>query len=126
MALQSKLFRNDHRLEACAVSDASHVVEGAVGEHVHKIQTALMLLDDARIDATELQAKRYGWSTAAAVLGYKRKRDIVNRSYQTQADNIVGKMTIATLDADMLRREERTRVTVETIACGIRDPNRVA
>ena len=54
------------------------VVEGAVGEHVYKIQTALMLLDNARIDAIELQAKRYGWSTAAAVLHYKRKRDIVN------------------------------------------------
>src|SRR5262249_23232676 len=39
------------------------------------------------------------------VLAYKQKRNIVNRSYQTQADNIVGKMTMAALDLEMLSIE---------------------
>jgi hypothetical protein len=43
----------------------------------------------------------YGPATANAVLRYKRKRDIVNRSYQTSADNVVGKMTIASLDREI-------------------------
>ena len=43
----------------------------------------------------------YGPSTAAAVLSYKTKRQIINRSYQTTPDSIVGKMTIASLDAEM-------------------------
>jgi hypothetical protein len=41
---------------------------------------------------------QYGTQTANAVLAYKRKRNIINYSYQTQADNIVGKMTITSLD----------------------------
>jgi hypothetical protein len=43
----------------------------------------------------------YGPSTALCVLVYERKRQIINRSYQTQADNIVGRMTIASLDQGM-------------------------
>src|SRR5947207_10279060 len=43
--------------------------------------------------ADELAATSYGPSTSAAVLAYKEKRDIVNRSYQTKPDNIVGIMT---------------------------------
>ena len=48
---------------------------------------------------------RYGPSTADVVLAYKRKRNIINYSYQTTADNIVGKMTMAALDKEMLARE---------------------
>jgi hypothetical protein len=44
----------------------------------------------------------YGHRTAAAVLAYKRARNIVNHKYQTQADNIVGKMTIAAFDRELL------------------------
>ena len=44
----------------------------------------------------------YGPSTAAAVLAFKTRRNIINRAYQTKADNIVGRMTIAALDAEML------------------------
>jgi hypothetical protein len=105
MALQSKLFKGDRALEACLVRDASHVTQGAVGDHVSKIQMALITLDNVRIDVADLSGKKYGPSTADAVLAYKRKRNIVNYSYQTQADNIVGKMTIAQLDKEMLARE---------------------
>ena len=101
MPLRSKLFRGDPKLEACLVNDSAHIITGAVGPHVSKIHTALFATDGADVAAAELQAARYGPSTAAAVLAFKRKRDIVNRSYQTQADDIVGKMTIAALDGEM-------------------------
>src|SRR5262245_30129694 len=119
MALQSQLFKGDPALEACLIHDASHVVHGARGDHVCKIQSALALLDGAQIAPEEVAAKSYGRSTADAVLAYKRRRQIINRSYQTQADNIVGKMTIAALDREMLLRENgRTR------SCGCGDPVR--
>jgi peptidoglycan hydrolase-like protein with peptidoglycan-binding domain len=99
--LQSPLFKGDPKLEACLVHDSAHVTQGAVGDHVAKIQTALKILDDLNIDPAELSAKRYGPSTAAAVLSFKKKRRIINFSYQTHEDNIVGKMTIAALDKEM-------------------------
>lgn len=102
MSLQSQLFRGDPKLEAAAVSDPAHILPGAVGQHVAKIQQALMQLDGIAIDPGELQSSRYGPSTANAVLSYKKKRNIINRSYQTQADNIVGKMTIASLDRELI------------------------
>ncbi len=107
MGLISKLFRNDPKLEACLIQDSSHIVQGAVGDHVSKIQTALFIVDDSSVATSELSAKSYGPSTAAAVLAFKQKRNIINRSYQTQADNIVGKMTIAALDKEMLQKENQ-------------------
>jgi hypothetical protein len=115
MSLQSQLFRGDSKLDEAAVSHPAHIVPGAVGEHVAKIQQALGVLDSVVIDSGELAAKRYGPSTANAVLSYKKKRNIINRSYQTQADNIVGIMTITALDKEMLQREQT--ITVETIRC---------
>src|SRR5262245_17307318 len=103
MALQSRLFRGDPKLEAAAVSDPAHVELGAAGEHVRKIQQALIQLDGAAIDPDG----KYGSATADAVLAYKRKRNIVNRSYQTKADNVVGKMTIDRLDKEVLAAEQR-------------------
>lgn len=97
MPLTSKLFRGDSKLEAAAVSDPDHILPGAAGPHVGKIQQALITLDGADID----QDGSYGPETAAAVLAYKQKRSIINFSYQTQADNIVGKMTITSLDKEM-------------------------
>ncbi len=41
------------------------------------------------------------------MLAYKRKRNIINFSYQTQADNIVGKMTIAALDKEIFEKEQQ-------------------
>lgn len=101
MALRSDLFKNDPVLEACRTSDASHITPGAVGNHVAKIQTALSTLDNVTIDPGELATKKYGPSTAAAVLAFKKKRSIINRSYQSQADNIVGKMTIQKMDDEL-------------------------
>ena len=101
MALQSTLFSDDRALLACLIQDRAHVTTGALGEHVTKIHSALVVLDNASIDITELRQGRYGPSTAAAVLAFKRKRNIINHSYQTQADNIVGKMTIAAMDREI-------------------------
>jgi len=101
MALQSKLLRGDPKLEATAISDPAHITIGARGEHVRKIQFALIVLDGAGIASDGA----YGSETAAAVLAYKQNRGIINRSYETQADNIVGKMTMASLDREMLERE---------------------
>ena len=119
MPLRCKLFRNDSRLERCLVHDAAHVTPGSVGEFVHKIQRALILLDGLQIHAEELIGHRYGPSTAAAVLKYKQKRNIVNDSYQTKADNIVGKMTIASLDDELSQREPVVQVV--SIKCELEE-----
>jgi hypothetical protein len=98
MALQSQLFRGDLKLEAAAVSDPAHILPGDAGDHVRKIQLALIQLDGAVIDSDG----KFGPATAAAVLAYKQKRGIINRTYQTKPDNIVGKMTMNALDQEML------------------------
>jgi len=83
---------------------------------------ALVLLDDLQVDPGEMLAKRYGSSTTAAVLSYKRARNIINFSYETQVDNIVGKMTIAALDREMLKTERSA--VVKTTQCEFgRNPN---
>jgi peptidoglycan hydrolase-like protein with peptidoglycan-binding domain len=115
MGLQSRFFQGIPELEAAAVTDSAHILLGAVGDHVAAIQEALVVLDGANINRGELDTERYGPSTADAVLQYKRKRGIINRSYQNQADNIVGKMTMAALDKGMLQLE-RT-ITVKSIKC---------
>jgi hypothetical protein len=110
MTLRSKLFRGDKRLEACLVHDAAHVKRGSVGDHVARIQTAVSRLNGYVIDFKEILHRAYGASTAAAVLAYKRNRNIVNRAYQTQADDIVGKMTIAQLDREIAQHERQYQV----------------
>lgn len=103
MALQSKLLRGDAKLEAALISDPAHIAPGAVGPHVAKIQQALNLLDGTSLNPDG----KYGPATSGAVLAYKQKRNIINSSYQTQADNIVGKLTMASLDAEMLEKERQ-------------------
>ncbi|ACK52798.1 hypothetical protein Msil_3917 [Methylocella silvestris BL2] len=117
MPLRSQLFRADARLQGCLVEDRWHVTPGCAGDYVQRIQVALMQLADSRIDAGELTVKRYGASTAAAVLSFKQDRDIVNRAYQSQADDIVGKMTIAALDDEMLKLEQRRKVALSSYTC---------
>ena len=109
MPLRSNHFKDDPKLEACLVKDSAHVKPGSKGDHVSKIQSAILVLEDPtpKIDSDELSNGSYGVTTAAAVLTYKKRRKIINFSYQTQADNIVGKMTIAALDEEMLRKENR-------------------
>jgi hypothetical protein len=120
MALQSRLFAGDAKLEAAAKSNPAHVVPGAVGDHVSRIQQALRRLDGAVIDSIEISGKRYGASTAMAVLNYKKKRGIINRSYQTQADNIVGIMTIASMDDEMSEKEQEPVEVVSINCSGLR------
>ena len=64
------------------------------GSFVSRIQYAVLVLEGGRISARELQTKVYGPDTAKAVLAYKVRRKIINKSYQQTEDNIVGKMTI--------------------------------
>jgi len=73
-------------------------------------------LDSDPIDAVELSAERYGPSTARAVLSYKTKRGIINRAYQTQPDNIVGIMTMTSLDEEMVRIEQGSN-SVKIVSC---------
>ena len=101
MALQSQLFKGDPKLEAAAASHPAHITPGARGPHVVKIQQALSEI----LSLSLVLDGVYGQGTAAAVLQYKRGRNIVNSTYQIEADNIVGIMTMAALDADMLARE---------------------
>jgi hypothetical protein len=95
-------------LQSCLVNDAAHVTPGSRGPHVAKIQSAVLLLEKLlNIPIPEVRSQQYGPGTAAAVLTYKAKRNIVNRAYQSAPDNIVGKMTIARLDEDLLAVEQR-------------------
>lgn len=108
--LQSELFRGDPRLERCLISDPAHIVRGDTGEFVSKIQFAVLVIAGGAICGSEIDGQRYGSDTARAVLEYKRKRRIINFSYQTQADDIVGKMTIRALDTEMALIEQLERL----------------
>ena len=109
MPLISNLFKDNQRLQACLVSDPAHVTPESTGEHVRLIQFALLDIEDAPIAQTELDAQRYGPTTAAAVLAFKKKRNIINRAYQSSPDNVVGKMTINALDKAMYERQYTPR-----------------
>ena len=107
MPLVSKLLSPDARLQKCLVSDAAHITLGEHGDHVTRIQSALLIVDNASVASSELVSQTYGQSTANAVLAFKSKRSIINRTYQITADNIVGKMTIEALDREVAGRERR-------------------
>ena len=111
MQLSSNLFskpRRNARLDRCLVDDVAHIMlkqPRERGEHVARIQLALLtILRNARL-GNEVARAEYGPATAAAVLRFKRERNILNTALrQTVPDDIVGKKTIAALDAEMLRR----------------------
>jgi hypothetical protein len=105
MPLNSRLLRGDPRLESCLINDTAHLTIGASGPPVGKVQKAVTILSDGVIDPQETTRQIYGSSTASAILAYKQDRNIINRSYQSQADNIVGKMTIKSLDDEMVQVE---------------------
>jgi hypothetical protein len=107
MPLTSRLFSTCTKLNACLINDGDHVLEGHVGPHVKRIQQAIKAIDGIIISGDELSMMRYGKSTASAVLAYKTKRNIINRNYQSKPDSIVGKMTIAALDKEMLTLQDR-------------------
>jgi hypothetical protein len=85
------------------------VQKGDRGDHVMLIQGALLALDQSEISRDEQAQKFYGESTRNAVLEFKQKRKIINFRYQSSADSIVGRMTIQSLDTEMLA-QERGRV----------------
>jgi hypothetical protein len=116
MALRSLWFKGNNRLQQCLISDLSHVKRGDQGEHVLLIQEALTMLDNARLDQAELRSCRYGSSTASAVKAYKTKRAIINYSYQTSPDDIVGRMTMQALDEEMLAQQQHLLLAVKISA----------
>ena len=105
MPLKSDALAGDERLEACLVKDTAHLTLGVQGDFVAKVQAAIMFLDDLTIDDQDLDTNTYGKSTAAAVLKFKKKRKIINHSYQQHEDDIVGKMTIKAIDDELVRAE---------------------
>ena len=107
MPLKSEALRDNHALQQCLLHDPAHVVPGAKGNHVSRIQKALIFIERANISVQEMKSQLYGPTTKAAVLAYKKKRKIINTSYQTAADNIVGKMTIAKMDQELLALERK-------------------
>jgi hypothetical protein len=117
MPLKSATFSGDARLEACLVDDQAHLTRGVKGDFVSKVQAALMFIADAVIDETELDSQTYGPSTAAAVLDFKQRRQIINRAYQQKADNIVGKMTIKALDDELAIAEAIPDLAPRTPFC---------
>lgn len=103
--LQSKLFSANKRLQDCLTTDSAHVTPGSRGQHVSLIQYAVLSLESGEISGSEIQTQTYGPTTARTVLAYKTRRKIINQTYQQSADNVVGKMTIARLDFDMVLAE---------------------
>jgi len=119
--LRSTLFADNEQLKACAVSDPAHLTRGVRGEHVSRVQSALFAIDKLAIDGAELRESHYGASTAAAVLSYKRARKIINPSYQKTEDDIVGKMTIASLDKDLLALQGERKPGISYCMCDRRN-----
>jgi hypothetical protein len=105
---QSELFKGDKKLIACALYPSAHILlttPNMRGDHIGKIQTALQtLIPDHSIDQKELTERRFGLSTEDAVGDYKRRRKIINYSYQTSPDKIVGQITIKALDFELTHR----------------------
>ncbi|GAB2836395.1 hypothetical protein GCM10022221_39400 [Actinocorallia aurea] len=117
MPLQSPLFMDDARLNACLVQDSDHVTTGSSGSHVAKIQLALLMTDGLAIDPAEIDAQNYGASTAAAVLAFKTARTILGPG-QASPDNIVGKRTVAALDAELAQKQSTIAETAPWDYCG--------
>jgi hypothetical protein len=105
MPLNSDFFSGDPRLEACLINDPAHITPGAQGPHVRKIQEAVVILCRMAIPLKEMENMVYGPGTTNAILSYKQQNGIINSNYETTADNIVGKMTIQSLDDGMAEFE---------------------
>lgn len=74
MALASKLFGGDAKLEGYQANDSAHLTLGQKGEHVAKVQLAIRVLGQLTIDRTELLSETYSLSTARNVLAFKTIR----------------------------------------------------
>jgi len=108
MPLTSRMLKGDRAFESALVNDRAHITPGSRGNQVWKIQAALMIVMDPppKIGGNELatKAKFCGPTTTAAVLEFKRTRDIINRSYENDYP-IVGKMTVGQLDKELRNKE---------------------
>lgn len=112
MPLSSILFTTptrNPRLEDCLTQDSKHITMGAIGDHVSKIQLALIRLTagPGRENLKLTVDGKYGSATATAVKTYKSspRRNILGPGQKTP-DDIVGKLTIKSLDDEMGILEE--------------------
>jgi hypothetical protein len=110
MPVQSNLFTSDlnarDRLNKALESDPDHIVPGAVGDHVAKIQTALSLLGTVAINSNEVDQKLYGPTTANAVEAFKASCKPPLLNFKNSLDNITGKKTTRELDRQMQEFEK--------------------
>lgn len=115
--LRSSLFAGNKELTDASKDPSKHIVRNdkRTGLFVSKIQEALILLDYAIIKGDDISKQRYGDSTADAVLEYKSRpgKEIINRTYQSEPDDIVGVMTMAHLDKEILELESRMPAMIE-------------
>jgi hypothetical protein len=104
--LRSDEFKDDARLEDCVAKPTAHLRVGTPpGRHILKIQLALERLRPSgpAISPAEKASMSYGPTTAAAVLNYKSTHvpPIINSNYEHAPDDVVGRMTILAMDADL-------------------------
>lgn len=97
MSLVSIRFSGVTAPEDCAVDDNAHLLNGSSGPHVALVQQALM---DLGHDLAGGADGIYGTATGNAVFDYKTERGILAPG-AVAADRIVGKRTIAALDAEI-------------------------
>jgi hypothetical protein len=109
MPLRSNVFKDDVQLRAVLENPNAHLIVKAPairGNHVGKVHQALALLQPSPpVSETERIAQEYGRSTADAVLAYKKKRNIINRAYQSVPDDIVGTMTLQAMDDELFGKK---------------------
>jgi hypothetical protein len=117
MPLRSDLFKDDAQLKAVLEKPSAHLIVKVPpirGIHVAKVQQALALLEPSSpVSEAEKIAQEYGRSTADAVLAYKKKRKIINSSYQRVPDDIVGTMTIQAMDDELVGKKAPRSVVMD-------------
>jgi peptidoglycan hydrolase-like protein with peptidoglycan-binding domain len=117
LPLTSELFKNDEKLQKCSLLDSAHIVAAAPpfqvgtndqGSHIALIHTALREVMPGASFGLEEATETYGPKTAEVVRQFKAKQNppILNKALgQRVPDNIVGKLTIAALDAQVGRKK---------------------
>lgn len=96
------------RLEACLKRDDSNARRYPSGEHIRVIQEALRKVRAILPSVPEIPAKEngtFGVATRNATKAYKTARTVVRPGQPL--DDIVGRMTIASLDTDMRNMERK-------------------
>lgn len=97
-------INDDPLLRACLERDSAHIGPGDSGDHVRKIQTALTRIESASLG---LENGMFGMLTTTAVRKYKdAPRRRLHQSWQTKADEFVGRRTIKSLDDELFRLEK--------------------